>query len=204
MEYSIRTNRLSEADGLVIAHHYSNRPPGNIQQVITWHEDGGLFGGDGPAVAACYFSVPPTRWSEEVWELSRLVRIPECTTPLTQLIAKACLIAKEKIDLLVSFADKTQGHHGGIYQAASWNYAGARERACDGVLIGGIFHPGRSCNSTWGTRSPEKLSKILGIEVLPHFDEGKHCYWRALKPSGKRKAASLGLNALPYPKPDLD
>ena len=199
--YSIRTGRKHEADDLVIAHHYSKRPPANVQQVVTWHEDGGLFGGDGRAVAACYFSIPPTRWSEDVWELSRLVRVDACAVPLTVLIAKACALAKAKIDLVVSFADKTQGHHGGIYQAASWNYAGARERAMDGVVIAGRFHAGRSCNSVWGTRSPVKLAKILGQPVEAHYDEGKHCYWRPLRKAGEQKAARLDLGKMPYPKP---
>ena len=68
------TGRNAEADALVIEFHYSHRPPSNVQQVVTWHEDGGLFGGDGAAVAACYFTFPPTRWSETVFELARLVR----------------------------------------------------------------------------------------------------------------------------------
>lgn len=198
----LRTGRNAEADALVIEFHYSKRPPANVQQVVTWHEDGGLFGGDGPAVAACYFSIPPTRWSEDVLELSRLVRRPTCDKPLTGLIAESCTMIRAKTDLVVSFADKTQGHHGGIYQAASWRYAGARDRACDGVLIAGTFHPGRSCNSVWGTRSPVKLAAILGQPVEPHFDEGKHCYWRALSTSGEKKARRLGLGELPYPKPD--
>lgn len=36
--------------------------------------------------------------------------------------------------------------------------------------------------------------------VDPHFDEGKHIYWRALNKSGKRKALRLGLENKPYPK----
>jgi hypothetical protein len=129
-ELHLRTGRKAEADNLVTLFHYSKRPPSNVQQVVTWHEDGGLFGGDGIAVAACYFSIPPTRWSEDVFELSRLVRRPDCNQPLTILISEACNLVKSKIDLVISFADWTQKHHGGIYQAASWKYAGARDKAC--------------------------------------------------------------------------
>ena len=196
--------RYDEAVELVKRHHYSRRAPSNVQCVGTLHDEGGLFGDYGDAVAACFFSLPPTRWSEEVWELSRLVRA-ERQIPLTPLIAQTCRAAKAKgADLLVSFADRTQGHHGGIYQAASWEYTGARDRAVDGVLIDGRFVPGRSCNSTWGTRSPSKLSELLRKEVLPHYDEGKHLYWRALTKEGKRRAERLGLSSLPYPKPDLE
>ncbi len=192
-----------QAIDLVCRYHYSGRAPGNVQAIGTLHLPGGLFGDFGEAVAACFFSIPPTRWSEDVLELSRLVRHPDHEVPLTGLIAKTCdHIRRRRLgDLLVSFADWTQKHHGGVYQASSWRYGGIRDRAVDGVMIDGNFWPGRSCNSKWGTRSPEKLTKILGREVLPHFDEGKHLYWRAINRAGTAKAARLELQSLPYPKP---
>jgi len=199
-----RIGAHDEAAELVKRWHYSKRPPANVQCVGTWHLNGGLFGDYGPAVAACFFSIPPTRWRESVLELSRLVRIEGISLPpLTGLIAATCKhIAEKKIgDLLVSFADKTAHHHGGIYQAASWRYHGARDSRMDGVIIAGKFHAGRSCNSVWGTQSPRLLSEKLGVEVLPHFDAGKHLYWRALCRTGEKKAARLELASIPYPKP---
>ena len=201
---NIHVGRIDEANQLVKAFHYSKRPPGMTQTVTTWHEPGGLFGDYGPAVAACYFSIPPTRWSIPVWELSRLVRTPECEAPLTGLISTAINVTKARSPgLFVSFADPTEGHHGGVYQAASWNYAGKREPTMDGVIFEGRFIPGRSCNAKWGTRSPEKLAKA-GIIVEPHYDQGKHLYWRATDSKGKRSARALGLQALAYPKPRND
>lgn len=199
-----RSNKIDEATDLVKQFHYSRRAPGNVQFVGSLHEDGGLFGDCGPILAACFFSIPPTRWSESVWELSRLVRRDDATPSLSQLIGACCrfLKATKQIDLLVSFADKTQGHHGGIYQACSWSYDGAREKRMDGVLIAGVFVPGRSCNSKYGTRSPVLLSARMPQHTIePHYDEGKHLYWRALNRDGKRKAERLGLKATPYPKP---
>jgi hypothetical protein len=197
----LRIGHASEADQLVRRFHYSKRPPANVQIVATLHDDGGLFGDYGDAVAACYLCIPPTRWSEAVLELARLVRVDRRIV-LTPLIAAACDAAKRQgHDLLVSFADRTQGHHGGIYQAASWAYAGCRDRNMDGVILDGVFLPGRSCNSRWGTRSPRKLTEILGRDVFPHFDEGKHLYWRGLGSRGNAKAKRLGLDRLPYPKP---
>jgi hypothetical protein len=197
--------RYDEAVELVKRHHYSRRAPSNVQVVGTAHEDGGLFGDYGQAIAACFFSLPPTRWSEEVWELSRLVRT-DLRIPLTGLIAQTCKAAKARgADLLVSFADRTQGHHGGIYQASSWDYAGCRERRMDGLLIDGHFIGGRACNHKWGTQSPAKVATMIGADrVVPHYDEGKHLYWRAMTKEGKRRAARLGLASLPYPKPALE
>jgi hypothetical protein len=176
-----------------------------VQWVGTWHEAGGLFGDYGAAVAACFICIPPTRWSEPLFELARLVRAPRVRAPLTGLIAATARhAAKAGADLIVSFADRTQSHHGGIYQAASWKYAGCRDRRMDAVVINGTFHAGRSCNSKWGTQSPDKLRAMLpGRDIEPHFDEGKHLYWRALSREGARKAERLTLASLPYPKPTL-
>lgn len=202
--FHFRVGHIGEANALVVAHHYSRRPPANVQFVGTWHTEGGLFGDYGAAVAACFLCIPPTRWSEPLLELSRLVRSPVCSVPLTGLIAQTMAFAKKGgVDLVVSFADRTQRHHGGIYQAASWNYDGCRDRRMDGLLIDKKFHAGRSCNSAWGTRSPDRLRAILpGRQIEPHFDEGKHLYWRSLTRDGERKAHRLGLKRCAYPKPN--
>lgn len=191
---------------LVVEYHYSARWPANVQVCGTWHEEGGLFGDYGRCIAACILSIPPTRWAEPVLELSRLVRREDIRPPLTGLISAVCNWAKKQgADLIVSFADPTHGHHGGIYQAASWKYAGRRESRMDGILLDGVFLPGRSCNSKWGTRSPNKLRKIMpGRNIEAHFDAGKHLYWRALNRFGATKATKLNLAQLPYPKPAVE
>lgn len=203
MNYWVDTAQV-EAEDLVLAYHYSHRLPGNTQCVVTAHEDGGLFGDRGRAVAAVFFSSPPTRWSETVWELSRLVKIDGIVLPLTGLIAHACTIIRRRkaCDLLVSFADSTQGHHGGIYQACSWHFNGLRAPAVSGLTINGEYVPGRTANARYGTRSPDALQEKFGIQADPVWDTGKYLYWRALNRSGVAMAKRLHLASLPYPKPD--
>ena len=189
----LHLGQIEQARRLVKTYHYSRRWPSNVQMVATWHENGGLFGDSGEAFAACVFTIPPTRWSEDVWELARLVRKEEDGPPLTGLIAQACKWAKRKgAHLLVSFADETHGHHGGVYRAASWQYAGLRPPSMDGLIVNGRFIPGRAANNIWGTRSPSKLA-TLNVEAEPHYDAGKHLYWRALTREGQRRAERLGL-----------
>lgn len=189
-----RTGRREEAERLVMSHHYSHRIPSNVQMVGSLHLDGGLFGGDGPLVAAAFWSIPPTRWSESVLELTRLVRGDD-RVPLTFLISRcAALLKRQGHDLLVSFADRTQGHEGVVYRAANWRYAGCRGRANDGAVIDGAFYPGRTCNSLFGTRSIERLQMLFPHKTITaHFDEGKHCYWLPLGAKGESKARRLGL-----------
>lgn len=186
-----------EAERLVLKHHYSHRMASNVQFVGTLWRGGGLFSNKGECVAAAIFTIPPTRWGEPCWELSRLVRA-EQRLPLTMLISLSLrAIRKTSLcDLIVSFADRTQNHEGYVYRAANWNYGGLRERQMDGVMIDGRFVPGRSANSAYGTRSPSRLAERHGIVAEPHYDEGKHLYWVALNRCGAAKAFRLGLKTL--------
>lgn len=204
--WHFHSGQNDDATALVVAHHYSGRMT-TPWFVGTAHESGGLFGDFGPAVAAVVFSPPPTQWAKKVFELSRLVRHPDAAVPLTWLIGTACRWIKRtrpEADLLVSFADPKEGHHGGVYQAASWRYAYKSKRGSDGLFVNGVFIPGRTCNARWGTRSAPKLRAMFpGLDVEYSRTDGKHLYWRPLRRSGAAKAKRLGLESLPYPKPDM-
>jgi hypothetical protein len=201
--FHFRIGHLDDAEELIKRFHYSRRVPTHVVLCGTWHRPGGLFGDFGEAIAACVFRVPPTRWSEEVLELARLVRHEDDCPPLTALIAACCdELRRRKCDLVISYADPTHEHHGGVYQASSWHFAGRREPTNDGILLDGHFIAGRACNNKWGTRSVEKVRELEpSRDIQPHFDAGKYLYWRALTKTGKRKAATLGLESLAYPKP---
>jgi len=205
MTFHFHVGRVDDACYLIKHFHYSKRMSANIQVCGTLHDAGGLFGDAGVPVAACVFSIPPTRWSEDVLELSRLVRREDTQVNLTGLISKTCqfIKARKLANLLVSFADWTQEHHGGIYQASSWCFNGKRDNRMDGLIINGTFVAGRSANSKYGTQSPSKLADMLtGQTVQPHYDEGKYLYWRALDRFGVIKAKRLGLQSIEYPKPN--
>jgi hypothetical protein len=196
-----RIGETEEVCRLIKKYHYSHRMSGSVSFVGSLRIAGGLDGKTGETVAGIVFSTPPTRWSESVLELNRLVRATN-KVPLTLLISLSVKRLRQvNYDLLVSFADKTQGHIGTVYQAANWNYGGCRERQNDGLIIDGTFYPGRTCNTIYGTRSAAKLKSLKPqFDVKPHFDEGKHLYWLALSKSGEEKAKRLELKKLCYPK----
>lgn len=193
----------AEARRLVLTEHYSERWPSNVQLIATWHEAGGLFGDSGPAVAACIFCCPAARWSAPVLELTRLVRVPGLTAPLSGLVAEAQAWVRRKRlgDLLVSYADPLQEHHGGIYQACSWAYGGLRPPSLDSVILNGERVPARTANHLCGTQSVERL-RLMGLDAAGVMDQGKHLYWRPLGRAGVHKALQLRLQILPYPKPN--
>lgn len=188
---------------LVLKHHYSRRMPSAITLVY------GLVGYAPRRTAyACVVFSHATGRHEDVplWELTRLVRLPDYEGSLTKLVGKALgHVRKERlVNLVVSFADMEEGHHGGIYQACSWIYDGMADERLDGFNINGVFTPARTCNAQYGTSSEEGLRKKLkGAEVVPHYDRGKHRYWKALSKEGMQLALSLGFRSRPYPKPML-
>ncbi len=194
--------QYDEAKDMVLSCHYSNRIPGNVCFVGSFHESGGLFGDNGPMVAACFFSSPPTRWSEPVIELTRLVRLDNIRVPLSRLISLSLKHLKSQgFDLIVSFADRTQGHEGYVYRASNWKYHGLRDPQNDGLIINGSFIPGRSCNEIYGSRSQDVIKTMLpDSTVEKHFDEGKHLYWYPLNKAGARKAERLDLKNIAWNK----
>lgn len=195
--------RSDVADNLVKNFHYSGYIPANIQFCAT------MMNGDKKAIASVFYSIPASRWKEDVLELCRLVR-DENENPkpiLTTLISESVkeIRRQKKANLLVSFADSTHKHHGGIYQASSWNYYLLRKKRIDGFTIDDVFVAARTCNHRYGTSGIGliEIMKEKGKTCLPHYDEGKHLYWKFLDNNGKRKSERLGLESNPYPKPDF-
>lgn len=191
--------KMSEVSALVEQFHYSGYVPTNVQYCAGLELNGQL-------VAGIIYTIPATRWSEKVFELARLVRHPDYTPPLTKLISKSVkeLRRRKGADLIVSFADSTHQHHGGVYQAASWNFHEKRKPSCDAFYVDGQLVPRRTCNHRYGTSSVKEMAEIaylFGFDCKPHYDTGKILYWRSLDKNGSTKAERLGLKSQGYIKP---
>ena len=202
MKLYLRSDAKAEARALVLEHHYSHGWIRKCALALTAHAPGGLFGDRGEAVAACVFGVPAARWKEPVLELQRIVRAPGQEIALTWLIAVGFkeLRRRGKTEVVISYADPAQGHHGGLYQAGSWNYHGT-STARRTFEIDGVGLHEREVSERFGTSSVKLLKGQLGNRLAIGRGEGKHLYWRALNRRGKAKARRLGLKSLPYPKP---
>ena len=201
--YLLTDVSVRRCEPLVKKYHYSRRMPSAVQLCY------GVSSGT-ELVACCIFSNATGRWETDMWELTRLVRTPDLRYQLSALISKALGHIRHAglTDLIVSFADSEEDHHGGIYQACSWMYSGRRDERLDGFNVDGKFLPARTANAVHGTSSAKKLVDKLKSSgkaghVVPHVDTGKHCYWKALTKDGMKKALAVGLRSLPYPKPML-
>jgi hypothetical protein len=97
--------------------------------------------------------------------------------------------------LIVSFADTSQGHHGGIYQAGNWVYSGQGASAKFYMIHGKLTHP-RTLGSAGlvqnldGAKRRDPNAKSV---VVP----GKHRYLMPLDAEMKERILPL---AKPYPK----
>lgn len=107
------------------------------------------------------YSIPAnyraSRWligsDNEVWELTRLwAEDGHPHDALTHAIAESVKLFKKAepgVKALLSYADPNQGHHGGVYRAASWAFLGASKEtrgylSPDGTPVSRrVFHTGR-------------------------------------------------------------
>lgn len=165
--------------------HYSKcMPVGKLVKLGVWENDSFIgtviFGrGAAPKLASSF--------DLDFTELAELVRVSlkEHLTPVTRIMSLSIKFLKKAcpgLRLLVSFADPTQGHHGGIYQGANWIYYGLSD-ATGGFeyLINGKWTTCRSIGSSVGTR------KTKEVENKIHFTD-------------KRKAARKHRYAYPIDK----
>jgi hypothetical protein len=87
----------------------------------------------------------------EVCELTRIA-LTKHKSYVSKMIKHAIKLLKKrcpKCKLIVSFADSTQGHYGGIYQAGNWLYLGESKTHCF-VVHNKKIHP-KSLHSKFGT-----------------------------------------------------
>jgi len=178
--------------------HYSKcLPVGKLVKVGAW-EDGKFIGavlfGRG---ATPNLGRPYGLNQDECVELVRIALTKHKIT-VSKIAAFAIRWLKKtnpNLRLIVSFADQSQGHHGGIYQAGNWVYNGTGSPATFYMIRGKLTHP-RSIGAKGLVQNISGARKIdpnaKAVEVL-----GKHRYLMPLDENMRDKIASL---AKPYPK----
>lgn len=109
----------------------------------------------------------------EVAELTRVALRPGHVTPVSRIVAIAVRMLKKQspgLRLLISFADPQQGHHGGIYQAGGWIYAGETKPDVEYMVSGKWVHhrTATSRGSVVGLPSrklPPKLRYLMPLDA---------------------------------------
>ena len=190
-----------EAAKYAVEHwHYSRRmPKSKLARIGVW--EGGQF------VGAIVFGVGATPeigkpYSLQQTEICELVRVAlrDHAVPVSRMLAVAVRLLRRDMPglrLVVSFADTSQGHHGGIYQAAGWVYVGSEEYHAYRVN-GEVVHPRRLHHTLGvGGQSVPWLRAHVDPKAERIANGVKHKYVMPLDDDMRRRIVPL---AKPYPK----
>ena len=189
---------LAEVRPLLRAHHYLGAKTADPMFCFALREEGGMFGDTGEPVAAIVYASPINRYfGSGAIELTRLVRNDEVKEPLSRFVAWSLRWLKTNTDLkyCLSYADGAAGHHGGIYQALSFDFVATSKG-----------------NARW--LNPETGETVSGRSFdqrRPEYRVGwsrvksgeKFLYIRALNERRSLLLKRFGWKPLLYPKPDL-
>ncbi len=133
-------------------------------------------------------------------ELTRIA-LTAHLSPVSRIVKLAILFLKKNspdLRLIVSFADPSEGHHGGVYQAGNWIYTGRQPPTTEFIAPDGKQWHGRMV-------SKDGRIKVHGIfrncwrvdQCRPVVKEGKHRYLMPLDDETRMHILPL---ARPYPK----
>ncbi len=177
--------------------HYSrSMPTGKMVKVGAW-EDGSFIGavifshGGSQALGAKWGCTPL-----ETCELTR-VALTGHKAPVSRIVAIALRMLRKHCPgtrLVVSFADPTEGHAGGIYQAGGWLYTGRTPDNFEFRLYGKRIQKRAYTGIQFG-KPGSKATLPPGAVKVPTV--GKHRY---LMPLDDETKARLAPRAMPYPK----
>jgi hypothetical protein len=178
--------------------HYSGCiPKSKLSKVGIW--ENGLF--IGVVIYGCgatpNLGKPYGLPQNECIELVR-VALKKHQTPVSRIVAianKWMHKANPALRMIVSFADTSQGHHGGIYQAGNWVYSGQGNPAKFYMIHGKLTHPrtlglAGLVQNIHGARKRDHKATVVDVP-------GKHRYLMPLDDDMRKKIEPL---RKPYPK----
>ena len=172
--------------------HYSGcMPVGKLVKVGAW-ESGKFIGvvlfGRG---ASPQLGKPYGLSQDQCVELVRIA-LTSHVVPVSRVVALSMKFLKRanpKLSLIVSFADESQGHHGGIYQAGNWIYSGKGTEKPRLVMPDGSTRHNRIYQG--------RNKQAMPSGAYWSKPEGKHRYLMPLDDEMRKQIQPL---ARPYPK----
>lgn len=189
-----------EAAKYAVEHwHYSRRmPAGKTVKVGVWENNkfiGCVIFGRGSTPRIGY---PYGLEQTEICELVR-VALTGHVSPVSKITAIALKMLKKVSPgtrLVVSYADPSEGHHGGIYQAGNWIYVGDTELEREVIINGKAYHR-RSAGSRFGSYALDYLHKHVDPHAQYAHGVIKHKYLYPLDDAMRKQIEPL---RKPYPK----
>ncbi len=133
-------------------------------------------------------------------ELTR-VSLTKHDAPVSRVVKLAMQFLKRNspdLRLIVSFADPSEGHHGGIYQAGNWIYTGTQPATVEFIAPDGKQWHGRMVSKDGRIKVQGKYRPCWRIDQCKPVEKvGKHRYLMPLDADMRDQITPL---AKPYPK----
>jgi len=205
-KYQIRSIDYQDCKEWFLKKHYLKRLP-SISYCFGLYLDLKLIG-------VCSFgnAVPLTmkrsicgeQWEHLVYELNRLILIDNHEKNLTSYFVAQCLKQLPRPLIVVSYADKSQGHNGYIYQATNFMYLGLSHTQKDWKIKGQEGKHSRTLMDEFAfTPNRVELLKAKYGDLLYQVQrEPKHRYvfFVGSKTQQLKMKQSLKYTEQPYPK----
>jgi hypothetical protein len=162
-----------------VEHWYYSRtmPAGKLTKIGVWEDDAFigvvLFGRGAIPEIGKPFGLLQT----EVCELVR-VALRTHIAPVSRILAISLRFLHRfapGLRLVVSYADKEHGHHGGIYQATNWLYLGETKPDSRLIVHGEVCHR-RSLTARYGQQGLSWIQHHVDPCAKRVYDAPKHKY----------------------------
>jgi hypothetical protein len=167
-----------------VAFHYSRSMPDNVSACYRVVENG-------LAIGSIVFGYGASRnigspFGVDNSAVNELVRVAlsgaqaHQTSHYLSAAVKRFFATHPSIGVLISYADKNQGHSGALYRACNWFYLGEFPGAGNAILLNGVVTHCRSVGSTYGTRSITWLRENVdeNCQSIPLLGKHKFCIFR--------------------------
>lgn len=187
----------------VLAYHYSRDafPSGRALYFGVW-EDGTFIGCVIISRGACANIGQPFGVAQhQIAEVTRIALAPGHVAPVSQVLAIVVRLLRRSnpgLEMLISYADQRQHHHGGVYQSSNWTYLGETGREAL-LLVHGRETHARTISSKFGTRDLQWLREHVDADARRIDCPPKHKYALGLTPAMRERLSQM---AQPYPKRD--
>lgn len=181
--------------------HYSKRMPmPPLVKLGAW--EGGAFVGCVLFARGANMNIG-NPYGLETTEVAELVRVAltNHAHEVSRIVALAVRFVRKHcpgLRLFVSYADPSEGHHGGIYQAMGWTYDGVSGEATKFLHDGRWKHQREVSALAFRKPGQSGAATVNNYQSLPKKKmPGKHRYLLALDDDMQSRISAL---AKPYPK----
>lgn len=184
--------KLADAMPLLLNHHYLARRTADPMFVFLWTREG-----QAQPDACAVFCAPCNKYfGGGCTELSRLVRTASVAEPMTKFLAmcfRELRVDDRKFKYVLSYADSTAGHHGGVYQAFNGIHVA--------VSKGHSLWRDPKTGSMVSNRSKDQRAKENRAGLVKVKTGAKYLYVWPLHEKEQSLLKRFKWTRLPYPKP---